>query len=701
MSAPARVAKERPSPAEPRRRDIQSLRAVAVLGVVLFHLWPGRLSGGYAGVDVFFVVSGFLITSHLLREVADRGTIALPAFWARRARRLLPAALLVLVVSAVGTMLFVPQSEWISFFTDIAASAGYVVNWVLAANAVDYLGAEAAPSVAQHYWSLSVEEQFYLLWPILIVLAVVVARRARSPRTAIAAVLGLITVASFATSVVWTASDPQYAYFATPVRAWEFGTGALTAMIPAAALDAIRRRRVVSGVLSVAGFAAILGTFVLYTSQTPFPGYAALLPVLGTAAVIVAGDGAPVTRWPAALPPVQWVGDVSYSAYLWHWPPIVVLPYITGHQLRLAEAVAILVATFGLAFLSQRFIEDPARRAAWLTRSRPRRTLLLTAAGMAAVIALVAVPGVELSNRIAHSLAVADQLEQDDGSCFGAAAADPQNQPCDNPSLDGVIVPDLASGLRDRVLPEDADCRSDSRSTKVLVCTFGPAMSAAPRVALVGDSHAEHWVPALTRLAEQDGFRFDTYLKGGCPFSTAQRADNDEKQRSSCVEWNDAVLRTLLSKHYDVVVTSAVSGHPLQSASGQRGDAAGVRGLIDVWTRLQSDGIAVVAIRDVPVMPFNVPSCLSAAGTPAERIAACVAPEKTALADDVQIEAARDSGARLVDLTPFFCQEGICRGVVGSVIVYRDAGHLGGTYSRSLAPYIERQLSGVPVFDAG
>ncbi|CAN5577401.1 acyltransferase family protein [soil metagenome] len=683
---------------EPRRRDIQALRAIAVLGVVLFHIWPNRLTGGYAGVDVFFVVSGFLLTSHLLREVVLTGTVRLAAFWARRARRLLPAALLVLLVSVMATLLIVPQSNWISFLTDIGASAGYVVNWLLASNAVDYLASEAAPSVAQHYWSLSVEEQFYIVWPLLIVGAILLARRARSPRLAIALVLGVVTSASLIVSVVWTASDPQYAYFATPVRAWEFGLGALTAMIPASLLAQLRARRPLAGMLSVLGVVAILVTLLFYTSATPFPGYTALLPVLGTVAVIVAGDGAPATKWVAGLPPVQWIGDVSYSAYLWHWPIVVLVPYVTRHTFTFIEAVGVLVVTFVLAFVSERFVENPARRAAWLAKARPRRTLLLTAAGMAVVIGAAVVPAVYISDRITHSLEVAHEFEQKDG-CFGAAATDPENQPCINHSLDGVIVPDLASGFRDAVLPDGANCRSNSRSTQLLICTFGSTTAAAPRVALVGDSHAEHWVPALTRLADTDGFRFDTYLKGGCPFSTAQRADNDPKQRRTCTEWNAAALREILAKHYDVVVTSSVSGHPLAPINGTASARAGVNGLIDVWTQLQDAGITVVAIRDVPKMPFNVPTCLTSKGEPAERISACVAPESEALATDAQVQAAQQLGVHLVDLTPFFCQDAVCHSVVGSVIVYRDEGHLGGTFSRTLAPFIQRQLGGVAVFD--
>ncbi len=231
------------------RREIQGLRAVAVLLVVLFHLWPGRVPGGYIGVDVFFVISGFLITSLLLREVDRSGSVSLGQFWARRLRRLLPASYLVLAVSAVGTLLFVPRLVWEQFFGEILGAGLYVENWVLAVNSVDYLAAENAPSPAQHYWTLSAEEQFYLVWPLLVLLGIWLARRAtrRSgvpavPRRAVFAVLAVGVVASLAYSLWVSATNPAWAYFVTPARAWEFGAGALLAFAPPVAATGPRPR---------------------------------------------------------------------------------------------------------------------------------------------------------------------------------------------------------------------------------------------------------------------------------------------------------------------------------------------------------------------------------------------------------------------------------------------------------------------------
>ncbi|MGH3322789.1 MAG: acyltransferase family protein, partial [Streptosporangiaceae bacterium] len=317
-----------PTPRAQLRPEIQALRAVAVAAVLLFHLWPNRLTGGYVGVDVFFAISGFLITAHLLREVDATGRIRFAAFWARRARRLLPASLLVLAVSAGGTYLFVPQEKWQQFFSEIGASALYVQNWLLAHNAVDYLASENAPSVAQHFWTLSAEEQYYAVWPLLIAVVLLLARRrsTRVRRNSLLAVLVLLTAASLAYSVWETSTNPSVAYFITPTRIWEFGLGAIVAFVWPEPAGGVRLRVLMSWV----GLGCIAVATIVFTADTVFPGYAAALPVVGALLVIVAGPVAhPAgTLWLARLRPVQFLGDVSYSVYLWHWPLIVLAPYV-------------------------------------------------------------------------------------------------------------------------------------------------------------------------------------------------------------------------------------------------------------------------------------------------------------------------------------------------------------------------------------
>ncbi len=361
--------------------EIQALRAVAVTLVVLFHLWPHRFTGGYVGVDVFFVISGYLITSHLLREVDATGRLDLTAFYARRARRLLPASLAVLLACLVAALFLLPVELRAVNAKEILASAFYVQNLYLATKAVTYSASNDVASSVQHFWSLSAEEQFYLLWPSLIIGSLFVARRwlRRHTTRAVGATLVTLTLLSFVFSVWFTSTNQSAAYFVTPTRAWEFGLGALVVLG--------QRRWSVSDrgrlVLRWAGVAGIAVSGLTFTEATAFPGYAAALPCLATVAVIVAGDtGArdPLSALVRARV-TQWLGNVSYSVYLVHWPLIVFTPYILGTVLSWPTKVGVIGVTLVLAHLSKRYVEDATRFMPLLIRS-PRRVLSAALAGM-------------------------------------------------------------------------------------------------------------------------------------------------------------------------------------------------------------------------------------------------------------------------------------------------------------------------------
>ena len=323
--------------------DIQGLRAIAVSMVVIYHLRPSLLPGGFAGVDVFFVISGYLITGHLWRGYRKTGSVSLLDFWGRRARRLVPAAALVLLVTWLVARVAEPVTELPDIAVQIRASALYFQNWQLASEAVNYLQSEGPATPVQHFWSLSVEEQFYLVWPLLFgaaaLVAIVVARARggrgghhrprRQPSPAAARRAGLVTVAvlttalvgcSLAYSVYDTRTNPAAAYFVTTTRMWELGVGGLLAMVP----DTYGRRIGRQGWLGWAGLAAVMVAAFTLSGTSPFPGWIALLPVLGAAAMI-AGGSADGRLGPAPLTsarPLVFLGGISYSLYLWHWPII-------------------------------------------------------------------------------------------------------------------------------------------------------------------------------------------------------------------------------------------------------------------------------------------------------------------------------------------------------------------------------------------
>lgn len=677
---------------------IQALRAFAVVVVVLNHLWPQAIPGGYIGVDVFFVISGYLITGHLLGDLNRNGRVGLRGFWARRARRLLPASFLVLTAVSIATWTITPKSEWQGFFRTIAGSAGYVVNWLLAGDSVDYLADQSGASPVQHFWSLSAEEQFYLIWPLLIVAGIWLAARRRSHRSAvIAVVLAAVTIASFVTCVIWTNVDPLPAYFVTPTRAWEFGLGGLIAMLAGRLTPWLNRRGSIAGVFLLAAAAVLVFSAFRFNADTEFPGWRALVPTVGAAVFLLVGASIP-PRLTRAIgnKPTLWLGDVSYSLYLWHWPLIVFIPFLTRKDLDLTASIVALALSLLLAGLTTKFVENPFRRNRRIVTAPLPLQYAGIAAGMAILIGASTVTWVAIQNAIDTSLRDATALEASLPPCFGAAATTAPAGTCSTSDFGGHVYPDRFVGQSDASIPSARHCRQLSTSADVLTCRLSEGSPGSVRVALVGDSHAEHWAPALVRIADERGWTLDTFLKGGCPFSTAVR-EADPRRQASCAIWNKAVVSRLAQGGYDLVVTSQLSGTEFVAAGGRSGPEAAVAGLIARWTQVRDETHAtVVALRDPPVMGFNVPRCLSGLGGDiASRASECARPESAVIRIDPQVAAAHEAGFPLIDLTDRFCIDRTCPSVIGSVIVYRDTSHLGGLYARTLAPFLAQELDRV------
>ncbi|WP_456818575.1 acyltransferase family protein [Cellulomonas sp. URHB0016] len=661
------------------RPEIQALRAAAVLLVLAYHVAPRGLPGGYVGVDVFFVISGFLITAHIVKPLR-RGTFTVGGFYARRAVRLLPASMLVLAFTLLTTWVFVPRSLWPQFGRQIAASALYVENWLLAGNATNYSAPAADVSPVQHFWSLSAEEQFYLAWPALLVVGSLIAARTPRWRRAYLAVLAPLALASLAWSVLATASESASAYFVTTTRAWEFAAGGILWLVAhrAAALpDAAKAGASWAGValIGVAAFA--------FSSRTPFPGWAAAVPVLGALLVIAAG--LPRARWsPSALMrwgPVQAVGDMSYSLYLWHWPLIVLLPYVVGRQLGLPGRVVAVLVAVPLAYLTRRFVEvtvldryRPSGGSAWARRSTVG---IAVVAGMA----LLAVPAVAMSASVRHQQTAAwtalRAVVADPPACFGAAAVD--GTACDTAAT-GTVYPAPVIGDDDDFGRVHAGCQVSGDTVTATPCTFGDP-DGTVQVALVGDSHAAQWQPALAAVAEQRGWRLTTYLRSGCPVT----ATPPEDRSAACRAWEQDVIDTVQAADFDYVFTSALS-------ATRYGAGDGADGLATAWGRMAQSGARVVALRDNPD-----PTAAGVESTPAcvedRSAASCATPQDVSLLTDPQVAAVEQTpGAALVDLTRYFCQAGTCPAVIGDVLVYHQDQHVTMTYMRTLAPMLSAAI---------
>ena len=683
----------RPRAAGAVRPEIQALRALAVALVVVYHLWPSAVPGGFVGVDVFFAISGFLITSMLLREIERDGTVRLADFWARRARRILPAALATLLFCAAATAILVPLYYREGFLVDLRASTAYVQNWHLSAIETDYFAAESTASPVQHFWSLSVEEQFYGLWPVLLALALLATRRRslRLRRSSVGAVMTALTLVSLGWALVKTAGDPVAAYFLTPTRAWEFGAGGLLALAPD-----VERWPALRVALSWLGIAAIALAAFAYTDETPFPGSAALLPVLGGLAVIRAGcpgcRGAPSPV--LGLRPVQFLGDISYSVYLWHWPLIVLAPFALSGEVHTQTRIGVLMLTILFAWLSKRWIEDPLRRAPFLVS--PRWTLAGSACATCVVFALIAAALGRVEAQIAEAGRASDRVLAARPTCFGAASRDPR-RPCRNPRLRLMVVPTPIEAAKRR----NAPC--ELRVGRPSVCEFGvPASRATRTIALIGDSHASHWRAAVDPIARGKRWRGLSMTHSGCPFSKATKA-LPQPALSQCLAWNGDVLR-FLRRHPEVktVFVSEVSGGKgFLPSRGRDPYATAVAGYAAAWRGLPGSVEQVFVIRDTPKADAGTASCVQEAlrrRRPAG--SACALSRREALdADPAAVAAARTRAARVhgVDMTRFLCDARRCFPVVGGALVYKDEHHITTVFTETLGPYLQRAVDRVLV----
>jgi peptidoglycan/LPS O-acetylase OafA/YrhL len=624
----------------PIRLDIQALRAAAVLMVVTFHLWPNRLPGGFAGVDVFFVISGFLISGSLLSELGDRGRIRFASFWAKRIRRLLPAALLVIALTAVFSVLFVPTFARQGYFAEAIASTFYFENWQLAASATNYFAAQ--PSPFQHYWSLAVEEQFYLFWPLMLGLVAYFAKLRKT--LAFAVFIAAASSASFAYSLFLTYAQPNFAYFTTFGRVWEFGLGALIAL----AGHRVRLTELGKVLLSLGGFAAILGSSIFLSEELPFPGWAALIPAIGTAAVILAGLKS-LPGWLDriyGLRPVSFTGEISYSLYLWHWPLIILLPWVTGYRPRAAELLAVLVATYVLAHLSKRLVEDRFRSLPALTSRKPRLTFVSAAAASAMILAFSLVGSAVTASQMANASNQSQTLDQAKND-----TADP-----------------------------DHKCMTEAEAIDVKICKYGP-LGAQYRVLLVGDSHAAMHLGAWKILAENGGFELNLIYKASCSFNLEDRSDSPRGK--TCKQWNEALQERLVTEQpYDLVLASHYTAVRATQIEGQS-VAKTVAGFKAAWAPLQARGSTVVAIRDGVNMDKQMRHCWETAVYDASK---CSMAEADAFITDLAQKAASSPpGAVTLDFTDLYCQNGKCPAKIGKIYVYRDNSHISLAFSQGMA----------------
>ena len=674
------------------RPEIDGLRAVAVLLVAVYHIWLGRVSGG---VDVFLMLSGFLVTGSLLRA-AGRGGIGIGAFLGRLAARLLPTAALVIAAVLLCTRLLLPEPRWRDVLGEAFASALHHLNWSLALDAVDYLARGEETSPLQHFWSLSVQGQFYVLWPLLIAAAVWAAGRSgRGPRTGVLVALVAVFALSLAYSVHATRNDQPWAYFDTGARLWEFALGGLLAL----ALPHLRLPLAVRIALGWAGLAALVLCGVLLQVSTVFPGHAALWPTLAAAAVIAAGTTgarAGADRL-LTLRPARYLGSVSYALYLWHWPVLVFYLAATGRTLASpVGGAAVLVVSVVLAAATTPVADRLAalgRRPGAAGPGSPRRAgavvpalrgpaLRGAAVGLACLLPVLLVAGA-WSARLDADQRRWEELLADGRSYPGAAVLAGGGNAAR--ALDRPVYPDPARASEDVPATYGDGCNQTIADAEVITCVYG-AESPERTVALVGGSHAAHWFPALERVALDRDWRLVNIVKGSCLFTDAPQTYKGAPY-TACAEWNRGVMAELAALEPDAVFTTGTTTS--LDASAGFGEEQVVDGYVERWRELEAMGVEVVAVRDTPRFGFDVPDCL-AASTPEE----CSVEPGTSMAATSPLESVRVPGnVTVLDLNDLICEPAVCRPVVGNVLVYWDGSHIGATFMRTLAPELDARLA--------
>ena len=716
------------------RPDLEGLRAIAVGLVLLYHARVPFFTGGYVGVDVFFVLSGFLITGLLVRELERTGRIALPAFYARRARRLLPAAAIVLLATVVASAIVLPPLRVPEVAADTAAAAAYASNIRFALQATDYLQSDSPPSPVLHFWSLGVEEQFYLFWPALLGLVAAAAYRAGAMAAGarrILVTLVVVLVASLAASIWLTEVQQPWAFFSLPTRAWELALGGLIAL---PAIDSLGRRFRYAPAAAWVGVGLVVTSGFVLNDATPFPGTAALLPTVGSALVIFGGLGpsregsslarlsdlaASVRRGPAtllSLGPLRYIGRISYSLYLWHWP-VLALPAVAFGNQRLLIRLGLAALAVVLAAISQRWVEDPIRHGR-IVGTRPRRVLAL-AGGLSLTVAVsaLAIGAVTLAAMRPVGPAVGGGTDTVPLPSLASLAPDslsPSSMPALSDLIPASLPPLVAAPVPSDLVPALAAARDDNpviysdgchltRSGSALPsgCVFGDPASTTT-VVLFGDSHAAQWFPAFERLADEHHWRLLPLTKGACSSADLVLWSPQLKRTyDECTAWRANAFDLIASVHPALVVlTNDSRGYqPMVDGAvvpADRFEAAWDAGLAATIRRVAASTSQVAVIGDTVRQTFDPVDCLSSHLADAS---ACATPLASAVNVPHELSewtVSLANGAAFVDPRPLMCATDPCPSIIGRFLLYRDAHHMTASYARAIAPRLYELLPRLP-----
>ena len=661
-------AKEKPSPKF--RADVQGLRAVAVGAVILDHAAIPGFTGGFTGVDVFFVISGFLITSLLLGDIAKYSKVRFLTFYARRAARILPAASVVLVATALASVAILGVLGARSELGDSVWAIFFAANFHFASVGTNYFATSTATSPIQHYWSLAVEEQFYLVWPALIgAVAWLFHRRKQAgyvPRAQLGVVLAIVTGVSLYFSVIQTASNPTGAYFSTLDRVWELAIGALLAtVLPLLA----KIPGVVRAILSWTGLGGIVVAATLYNASTSIPGWKALLPVLASGAVLVGGIGAAKggAHLLLSLRPFRFIGDISYSLYLWHFPILILGAAYLGRRDTLDVRFGLIGAAIVVSALSYYGLENPLRHAKILLH-RSWHSLLLwpVAVGMVLGVSFLAAPSVPFAaaTTVATQVPVTQAVAQ-------AVAAGTSNAP-----IPLTTTPSLIAAPNDHVNLGACDAYN---TPNWHLCNYGDP-TGTQTVVIFGNSHGAMWVPAIAAAAKASHMKFYPVVHEACGFQVMVDIGNKWGPDNICTKWYDVALADIAKLRPSTIIFGTYTG-----------EAGWIPGEKIILNKLKTMTPRVIVLSDTTAIGNPAACMLQSNATQGTCLASVTATRASNTTITQQLAAA--SGSQFVNVTPWFCDDNRCPSLINDIVPFFDGAHLTAAYSSYLGTAMGEALN--------
>ncbi|MBN9655082.1 acyltransferase [Halobacillus sp. GSS1] len=651
------------------RFELEGLRAVAAILVAIYHIWFNRVSGG---VDVFFVVSGFLITTSLLSMYRKNGRIFYFSYIIKLLKRLLPTAWLIGIATFAFSFLVLPVFTRYQVLSEFIASSFYFQNWRLATDAVDYLAQNNGASPFQHFWALSIQFQFYIIWLVLFFITLTFYRLFRKAEFnhILLLTIGVIIVASFSYSVYLTNVNQPVAYYHTFTRVWEFGIGGILALT----IHKITVSKPLAWVFGWSGLFGLLSGGIIFQVSSIFPGYAALWPVFSAVLIIVAGNQ--VERLSAyrvlSWKPLVKFGGISYAFYLWHWPLLIFYyAYFDLESVSFFDGLGIIGLASIFAYLTIHFVEKPIRSMQVSVRK--------TASVITVVAAIIIIPTVYYGqtsfSKEGPEVNIGTEMEEHPGAKVMAMdGLSPKDLDFDEPFKPGL---DVAYQDRADIYPDG--CLVSEGDTEVKVCEYGSMENFTHTIALVGGSHSAHWLPMLQEIAEDYPIKITTYLKGNCRFTTESRDGFSE-----CDDWFESVMDELSTSDPDLIFSVGDVGSPKEDF-----DLVS-EGFVEAWEYFNEENIPLLLVRDTPWYKESTLDCIN---ENTENPGECKVARDEVIRDPSPLSMENPPpNVTTVDVTDSFCDDDYCYYIVGNVVTHFDSNHMTATFSRTLAPIMEEEI---------